>query len=333
MNGVSLTIRAFAAAAGYQSSPVVVGTYQIQAPTPTITPSSGTTFSSTLSVSIADASANATIYYTTDGSTPTANSTKYGGPFSINSNAVIKAIATYSGLTNSSVATASYTLVPTATQINYGSGFPSATGLQVNGSAKVNSGNLELTDGGGYEAGSAFWTTPMNVQAFTTNFSFQLTSAVADGFTFTIQNAGTTALGNLGGGLGYGVNPNGGTTGGIGKSVAVKFDIYSNAGEGNDSTGVFTDGAAPANPAVNLTSSGIVLSSGDTIAAQLVYNGATLTLNLTDTVTNKTFSQAFTINIPSTVAGNTAYVGFTGGTGGAAAIQNIKTWTFTSSTL
>ena len=196
----------------------------------------------------------------------------------------------------------------------------------------MNSNNLELTDGGGYEAGSAFWTTPMNIQAFTTNFTFQLTSAVADGFTFTIQDAGTTALGVYGGGLGYGVNPNGGTTGGIGKSVAVKFDIYSNAGEGNDSTGVFTDGAAPTNPAVNLTSSGIVLASGDTIAAQLVYNGAALTLKLTDTVTNKTFSQAFTINIPSTVGANTAYVGFTGGTGGSTAIQNIKTWTFTSGT-
>ena len=333
VNGVSLTIRAFAAAAGYQSSPVVVGAYQIQAPSPTISPSSGATFSSTLTVSITDANANAIIYYTTDGSIPTTNSTKYGGPFSINSSAVINAIATYSGLTNSSVATASYTLaVPAATAISYGSGFPSATGLQVNGSAKGNSGSLELTDGGGYKAGSAFWTTPMNIQAFTTNFSFQLTSAVADGFTFTIQNAGVTALGSLGGGLGYGVNPNGGTGASIGKSVAVKFDIYSNAGEGNDSTGVFTNGAAPTNPAIDLTSSGIVLSSGDTIAAQLVYNGATLTLNLTDTVTNKTFSQAFTINIPSTVGGNTAYVGFTGGTGGAAAIQNIKTWTFTSGT-
>ena len=75
-----------------------------------------------------------------------------------------------------------------------------------------------------------------------------------------------------------------------------------------------------------------MLASGDTIAAQLVYNGATLTLNLTDTVTNKTFSQAFTINIPSTIGGNTAYVGFTGGTGGATVIQNIKTWTFISGT-
>jgi hypothetical protein len=36
------------------------------------------------------------------------------------------------------------------------------------------------------------------------------------------------------------------------------------------------------------------------------------------------------VNIPQTIGGNTAYVGFTGGTGGLTAIQNIKTWTFTS---
>ena len=191
---------------------------------------------------------------------------------------------------------------------------------------------LELTNGGGYEAGSAFWTTPVNIQSFTTNFTFQLTSAAADGFTFTIQDAGTTAIGGYGGSLGYGPNPTSGTTGGIAKSVAIKFDIYSNAGEGTDSTGMYTDGASPTVPAVNLTSSGIVLLSGDTMSAQLVYNGTTLTLNLTDTVTNDTFSQAFTINIPSTVGANTAYVGFTGGTGGGTAIQNIKTWTFTSGT-
>ncbi len=95
---------------------------------------------------------------------------------------------------------------------------------------------------------------------------------------------------------------------------------------------MYTNGVAPTVPAVSLTSSGIVLSSGDTISAQLVYNGTTLTLNLTDTVTNNTFSQAFTVNIPSTVGANTAYVGFTGGTGGGTAIQNIKTWTFTSGT-
>jgi hypothetical protein len=271
--------------------------------------------------------AGATIYYTTDGSTPTTSSTVYSTPISVDSGTVtIKAVAQASGDSLSAMGSATYTIQAGSPTINFGSGFASATGLQVNGSAVVNSGSLELTNGGGYEAGSAYWTTPVNIQAFTTNFTFQLTSAVGDGFTFTIQNAGTTALGNTGSGLGYGLDPNGGSSGGIGKSVAVKFDLHYVP----NTVGVFTDGAAPTNPSVSLTSSGISLASGDAIAAQLVYSGTTLTLSLTDTVTNKTFTQAFTINIPSTVGANTAYVGFTGGTAVSTAIQNIKTWTFTT---
>ena len=39
--------------------------------------------------------------------------------------------------------------------------------------------------------------------------------------------------------------------------MAVKFDLYSNQGEGNDSTGLFTDGAAPTNVgSINLSSTG-----------------------------------------------------------------------------
>ena len=34
------------------------------------------------------------------------------------------------------------------------------------------------------------------------------------------------------------------------------------------------------------------------------------------------------INIPATVLANTAYVGFTGGTGGSVATQNILSWTY-----
>jgi hypothetical protein len=36
-------------------------------------------------------------------------------------------------------------------------------------------------------------------------------------------------------------------TGGIPNSVGIKFDLYNNQGEGVDSTGLYTDGAAPTN--------------------------------------------------------------------------------------
>jgi hypothetical protein len=110
----------------------------------------------------------------------------------------------------------------------------------------------------------------------------------------------------------------------------VKFDLYNNAGEGPDSTGLYTDGAAPTVPAVDLSSTGINLHSGDTMTVNLVYNGTTLTMTITDTVTNASYTTSFTINIPSTVGGNTAYVGFTGGTGSETASQAILAWTYSN---
>lgn len=332
----TVTIRAIAQAAALGASSVSSATYTIQsaaAAAPAFSPGTGT-YTSTQTVTLTDGTAGATIYYTLDGSTPTTNSAVYSSAISIATNTTVKAIAIAPGFGQSAVASATYVIQAGGTTgINFASGFLSATGLQLNSATKVNSSHfLALTDGGGTERGSAFWTTPVNVQAFTTNFTFQLSNAQADGFTFTLQNAGTTAIGGSGGGLGYGPDPDTGTPAGIARSVGVKFDIYSNAGEGTDSTGIFTNGAAPTVPAVDLTSSGIVLTSGNTIAAQIVYNGTTLTLSLTDTVTGKTFTHAFTINIPSIVGGNTAYAGFTGGTGGYTAIQNIKTWTFTPGT-
>ena len=67
------------------------------------------------------------------------------------------------------------------------------------------------------------------------------------------------------------------------------------------------------------------------MGAQLVYDGTNLTMTLTDTVTNATVTEVFPVNIPSAVGGDTAYVGFTGATGGETATQNVLSWTYVSS--
>ena len=201
-------------------------------------------------------------------------------------------------------------------------GFPATQPqLTLNGGAVLNANRLRLTDGNENEARSAFFSTPVNVQQFNTSFDFQLTNPYADGLTFTIQGIGPTALGAGEGGLGYT---------GIAQSVAVKFDLYSNEGEGPDSTGLYTDGAAPIMPSINLSSTGINLHSGDIFNAHLSYNGATLVVVITDTVTNATATQSYTVNIPALVGGSTGYVGFTGGSGGATAIQDILNWSYAS---
>ncbi len=196
----------------------------------------------------------------------------------------------------------------------------SNSNLTLNGGASLTGGSILLTDGGSQEARSAFLSTPLNAQEFTASFDFRITNPSADGMTFTIQGKGPTAVGSPGSGLGYATIP---------KSVAIKFDLHSNAGEGPNSTGLYTNGALPTTPAISLSTSEIDLHSGDTFNVQLAYDGTTLLVNMTDTVTGTFFSQRYTVNIPAIVGGSTAYFGFTGGTGGASSTQTILDWSYT----
>jgi hypothetical protein len=105
------TIEAIAVASGFSNSAVATGTYTINLPaaTPVIAPAGGT-YTSAQSVTITDATAGATIYYTTNGTTPTASSTVYSGAITVSSSETIEAIAVASGFSNSAVASATYNI-------------------------------------------------------------------------------------------------------------------------------------------------------------------------------------------------------------------------------
>jgi hypothetical protein len=114
VSGGTATIEAIAAKSGDTTSSVASATYTISTATTVATPTfspAGGTYTSAQSVSLSDSTSGATIYYTTNGTTPTTSSTVYSGAIAVSSSTVtIEALAAKSGDNNSSVASATYTI-------------------------------------------------------------------------------------------------------------------------------------------------------------------------------------------------------------------------------
>src|SRR5262249_27513049 len=91
--------------------------------TPIITPNGGS-FTGSVSVTLADVTQGASIYYTLDRTDPTTSSTLYTGAFTLTANTTVKAIGARSDLNNSSIASAVFTIIPgpvnTAPVVNAG---------------------------------------------------------------------------------------------------------------------------------------------------------------------------------------------------------------------
>jgi len=116
------TIQAIAVASGYLNSAIGSATYTINLPAaaaPTFSPAPGS-YTTAQSVSLADTTIGAAIYYTIDGATPTANSTRFttGTPISVSTTTTINAIAIVANYSNSAVATGTYTLPGSASAVS-----------------------------------------------------------------------------------------------------------------------------------------------------------------------------------------------------------------------
>lgn len=126
----------------------------------------GGTYSSAQTVSIAEATPKATIYYTIDGTTPTTDSPQYDGALTISKTTTVKAFAAASGLPNSATVEAVYTILyPQSisfslpqTHVTYGiraiplaakatSGLPVIFGV-ISGPASVNGAKLSVHGAG-----------------------------------------------------------------------------------------------------------------------------------------------------------------------------------------
>ena len=119
-------------------------------PTPTQTVETPTISISGTTATIGCATAGATIYYTTNGNTPTTSSTQYSSPITLSGACTIKAIAVKSGMTNSEVASQSYAPasgIVISTAVDAGQGTISGGGNYEEGATV----NLEATPASGYE--------------------------------------------------------------------------------------------------------------------------------------------------------------------------------------
>ena len=135
--------------------------------TPTFSVASGT-YSAAQTVSIVDATAGATIYYTTNGTGPTGSSTKYTAPIKVSANETIKAIATAPNLKTSAEGQASYVIAATTVAtptFSVASGTYSAAQTVSITDATAGATIYYTTNGAGPTGSSAKYTAPIKVSA------------------------------------------------------------------------------------------------------------------------------------------------------------------------
>jgi PEP-CTERM motif len=214
-----------------------------------------------------------------------------------------------SKLTLALLASAAAAAIPATTRANI-NGFGDFSSFTVNqndtGSSPTipSPGTIELTNAGS-EVRSIFADAPQNISQFTASFGFQATNVSGfnsgrPGAMLVLQNDSRqgSAVGNSSDNYGFS---------GIGNSVGISLDLVS------DTTGLFTNGNIGSGAA---SVSPVNLASGDLIDVQVTYSGSTLTESLFDTVTSASFTTTDFVlpGIPTTVGGDTAFVGLATGT-------------------
>ncbi len=261
---------------------------------PTFSLASGT-YMGTVTVSLADTTAGATIYYTTNGAAPSTASTSYQGAVAVAASTTIKAIAAAPGATDSPVATASYTIQPLAPTVTAApvfaptpgtyTGTQSVTLTDTNPAAAI----YYTTDGTNPSSASTHYTGPVRVAATTSILATAMapgdaTSALVEGI-YTIRT--TTAVPSIAAAAGNGAQ-NGAQIVTLADATPGATIYYTT--DGSVPTSNSTPYLAPFLVAANLTVQAYATSSGlpDSPAASRSFapNIASGTLVWSDEFTN-----------------------------------------------
>jgi hypothetical protein len=198
----SESIQAFAASPGYANSVIASAAYTISSSitaTPIFSLPAGA-YRSAQTLTISDGTPNATIYYTTDGSTPTAGSTPYTGPLTIWSTTplteTVQAIAVASGYANSPVFSATYVLYPLVATPTFtpAPGTYTTTQSVTIATTTPNATIYYAINGATLNTGSTKYTGPITVSASETIQAFSGSSGYANSLVttavYTINSSG-----------------------------------------------------------------------------------------------------------------------------------------------
>lgn len=195
---------------------------------------------------------------------------------------------------------------------------------------------LRVTPAALSQAGSAFTTSKVNLVndgSFSTKFAFRFSNQVnggADGIVFTVQNLDNN-VGGIGGGIGYE---------GINQSIGVEFDNWNNGtidGSSDNHAGIDLNGSVDSVARASL----LPINLDNPFAvhhAWVDYNGATNALEVRIADANVRPAAALlthTVDLPAVLGGagtpaDDAFIGFTSGTGAAAANHDILSWEFSN---
>ena len=193
--------------------------------------------------------------------------------------------------------------------------------FKLNGSALLNGTDLLVTPDQGNQIASAMYiptfaaTSDVHIQ-----LKLQITTTVtegADGMTFVMHQdpRGASALGDAGGGIGYG-----GGTAKITPSIVVEMDTYKNAYDLNaNHIGVMVDGNEQDHKAV-FTPLFNMKTAGSPFYVWIDYTAALTKLDvyISQTSTKPALPQlTYLVNVAQKFNNQPFYMGFTGSTGGA----------------